>query len=157
MARKVVSRGNWDAKAPKQTPSRMSSTKDGVFIHHSVSAAPTSKEAEKAEMRNLQAIAFSRGFNDISYSFVVFPSGRIYEGRGRMVEGAHTSGYNDTAYGLCAAGNYEMAKPTDELVKSLRWVRRTHLRLTDKPCRPHQAVYATACPGRHLKARISDL
>ena len=135
----------------------MSSVRDGVFIHHSVSPAPATKEGERAEMRNLQQIAFSRGFSDISYSFVVFPSGRIYEGRGKGVEGAHTLGYNDTAYGLCAAGNYETVRPTNELVKSLSWLRRRYLRLADKPCRPHRAVYSTACPGRHLVARLSDI
>jgi hypothetical protein len=157
MAREVLSRAKWDAKPPRQTPSRMSSTRDGVFIHHSVSRAPSTVAAERAEMRNLQQIAFSRGFNDISYSFIVFPSGRIYEGRGKGVEGAHTLGYNDTAYGLCCAGNYETAKPTDAMVKSLRWLRRTYLNLGDKPCRAHQSVYATACPGKYLKARISEL
>jgi hypothetical protein len=156
LIRKVIPRESWNASPAKAWRS-MTSTHDGVFIHHSVSAAPTTKAGERAEMRNLQQIAFARGFSDISYSFVVFPSGRVYEGRGKNTEGAHTSGYNDTAYGLCAAGNYEGAKPTTALVKSLRWLRRKHLKLGNRPCRPHQAVYSTACPGRHLKARISEL
>jgi hypothetical protein len=136
----------------------MTSTGNGVFIHHTVGAAPTTKDGERAEMRAIQEYhMYSQGWNDIGYSFVVFPSGRIYEGRGKGVAGAHTEGYNSTAYGLCAAGNYETRAPSEELVKSLRWLRRRYLKLADKPLRPHQAVYATACPGRYLKARLKDL
>ena len=154
--RKVIPRERWNS-APAKAWRSMTSAEDGVFIHHSVSAAPTTKAGERAEMRNLQQIAFSRGFSDVSYSYVVFPSGRIYEGRGRGIEGAHTSGYNATAYGLCAAGNYDASKPTSALVKSLRWLRRKHLNLAHRPVRAHRQVYSTACPGRHLNARIGEL
>lgn len=157
MIRRVISRKRWGAAPPRAPRVWMTSTKDGIFIHHTVSGAPTTREAERQEMRNLQQIAFSRGFDDISYSFIVFPSGRVYEGRGKNVAGAHTYGYNDTAYGVAAAGNYEVAKPTDRLVTSLRWLRRRHLKLGSRPLRPHSRVDSTACPGRHLRARLDDL
>jgi hypothetical protein len=155
--RRVISRARWGAKPPKSRLGALASTRDGLFVHHTVSAAPWSRKAERAEMRNLQQIAFSRGFSDISYSFIVFPSGRVYEGRGKGVEGAHTLGFNDTAYGAAAAGNYEVKVPSRRMVRSFRWLRREYLKLGSKPLRPHQAVSSTACPGKHLVARLSRI
>jgi hypothetical protein len=154
---KVISRNKWDALPPKATPRKMVSTTDGFFLHHTVGGAPSTVAEERQEMRNLQQTAFARGFNDISYSFVVFPSGRIYEGRGKNIEGAHTYGYNDTAYGVAAAGNYDRSKPTKAMIESLKWLRRTYLRVGSKPIRPHSSVYATACPGQFLRARLDDI
>ena len=153
---KVYSRSFWGAGAPR-SKSYMTSTSNGLFIHHTVAGAPTTVEGEKAEMRNLQRIAWSRGFNDISYSFVVFPSGRVYEGRGLNVAGAHTAGYNSSSYAASAAGNYDSSQPTDALVQAMRWVRRDYLSLKRLPLRPHSEVYATACPGRYLRVRLNEL
>lgn len=155
--RRVIKRAEWGAGAPKQSPSPMSNTSEGIFVHHTVSnGGKMSPAEERAEMRNLQHIAWARGFNDISYSFIIFQSGRIYEGRGRGIEGAHTLGYNDTAYGVAAAGNYETAQPSKAMVKSYRWLR-DHLKLRGRPIRPHSSVYATACPGKNLRAKIKDM
>lgn len=136
---------------------RMDSTRDGTFVHHTVGGSPTTREGEEQEMRSLDAVAFARGFNGISYSWVIFPSGRIYVGRGRGHVGAHTLGYNDTSYGVAFAGNYEEQRLTEAQVRSFRWLRKNHLGLGDAPCNPHQSVYATACPGKHVLARMPDL
>ena len=46
------------------------------------------------------------GWNDIAYSFLVCEDGRVYEGRGWNVEGAHTLGYNSIAIGICFIGDF---------------------------------------------------
>lgn len=155
--RRVHSRRDWGAAPPRGPIDPLTSTANGFFVHHTVAGAPTTKAGEEAEMRNLQNIAFQRGFNDISYSWIVFPSGRIYEGRGLGKAGAHTLNYNYTAYGAAAAGNYDIARPTNAMVKSFRWLRRKHAKLADRPLRPHSAVYATACPGSFLRARLNEM
>jgi hypothetical protein len=136
---------------------RMDSTRDGVFVHHTVGGSPTTRAGEEQEMRNLDAVAFARGFNGISYSWVIFPSGRIYVGRGRNHVGAHTLNYNDTSYGVAFAGNYNEERLTDAQVRSFRWLRKRHLDLGGAPCNPHKAVYATECPGTNVLARMPDL
>lgn len=153
--RRIVPRSEWGAPSMNTAP--MSHSNDGVFVHHTVAGSPTTEDGEKAEMRNLDRIARSRGFAGISYSYVIFQSGRIYEGRGKGVEGAHTIGYNDTAYGVSAAGNYETAQPSDAMIASYRWLRREYLGLGSKPLRPHSAVYSTACPGKNLRARLGEM
>lgn len=154
---KFFSRSDWGARPARQRDA-MTSTSNGVFIHHSVGKAPTTVEEEKAVMRSIQDFHMDTNrWNDIAYSFVVMPSGNVYEGRGKNVAGAHTEGYNSSAYGICGAGNYEVNKPSDAMVRSMRWVRRKYLGLADRPVRPHGAVNQTACPGQHLLARINEL
>jgi len=51
------------------------------------------------------------GWNDIAYSFLVCEDGRVYEGRGWNVEGAHTLGYNTIALGICFIGEFTKDVP----------------------------------------------
>lgn len=160
---RVIPRSEWGARPPRSV-SHMANDSGGVFVHHSVGAAPTSEDGERTEMRAIQRFHMdTRAYVDIGYSFVVAPSGRIYEGRGLNVAGAHTQNdagtgnYNSTSYGLCVMGNYENQVPNDAVIASLRWLRRSYLNLGDRPVRSHSQVYATACCGRHLRARLGEL
>ena len=155
---KVIPRSAWNAAPPKEPLAAMTSTANGCFIHHSVTAAPPKDTAkERAAMRDLQQIAFSRGFDDFSYSFAIMPSGRIYEGRGKGKAGAHTLNYNSTSYGIVFVGNYETQEPTEAQLKAAKWLIHKHLKLGSKPIRGHRQVYATACPGDKLYAKLNKL
>jgi hypothetical protein len=111
---------------------------------------------EKRVMRELQQIAFARGYSDISYNYVVMPSGRVYSGRGYEVKGAHTQGgkngtaafYNDHC-GIALPGDYTRRKPTIFQRRAIRrLVNNLHERAgTQRRLIPHRAVFATACPG----------
>lgn len=155
---RIIPRSAWNARPPKDR-NPMANENSGLFVHHTVAASPTTEAAERAEMRNLQNFHMDgRGYLDLAYSFVVaHPSGRVYEGRGVDVAGAHTEGYNSTAYGVAVMGNFEGDTPTPAVIDSLRWLRRDYLRLGDRPVRGHRDVNPTACPGRNLYARLSDL
>lgn len=154
---RVVPRREWGARPPREVH-HMSTDSGGVFIHHTAGAMPTTEDGERTEMRAIQRFHMdTRGYHDIGYSFVVAPSGRIYEGRGLDVEGAHTSGHNDTSYGLCVMGNYENSIPSDAVLVALRWLRREYLNLGDRPVRPHSSAYSTACPGKNLRSRLGTL
>lgn len=154
---RVIPRSAWGARAPR-AESPLASTSNGVFIHHTVGPAPDGLDAEINEMRAIQNFHMdSRGWNDIAYSFVVFPSGRIYEGRGKGVAGAHTEGYNSTSYAISFAGNYEVHEPSDKSIAAARWCRREYLRLAGAPRRGHRDVNSTACPGAKLYARLNEI
>ena len=111
-------------------------------------------------MRELQAIAFSRDFSDISYSFVIFPSGRVYRGRGWGVVGAHTEGSNSVTHAFCFVGNYELDRPTPQALESAAHLHRKGIRAGHiKPggfIRGHREApgAATACPGKNLFAKL---
>lgn len=133
-----------------------------VFVHTSVTKQ-LSKNAtvaeEKAEMTNLDSIAHARGYNGISYSFCIFPSGRIYEGRGWLVVEAATLDYNSVSDSIVFVGNTDAFKPTDEQMRSLNDViehgqSKGKLVRTGLNVRGHREVAAKACPGRYVTDKM---
>jgi hypothetical protein len=118
---------------------------------------------EKAHMRFLEEIAIGRGFDGVSYTDVVFPSGRVYVGRGFQKVGAHTYGRNSVSYGIVVVGNFETEKPTGRALKGVaftirkgkRWHRISKTVKIDGHYRAPGA--STACPGRNLKAELDTI
>lgn len=134
-----------------------------VFVHHSVTAqlSPDASIAAEAEqMRVLESVGQTRFGTGISYNVVIFPSGRAYRGVSWNRRGTHTGGRNSTVRSICFAGNYEINHPTDAQIataaaivaqgRGLWWEQ-------DAPLRGHRDVSQTACPGRHLYARLDDI
>lgn len=134
-----------------------------VSVHHSVTKQlpPTATRAEEHEqMRALESIGQSRFGTGISYNVVVFPSGRAYQGVSFNRRGSHTGGRNSTVRSICFAGNYEANLPTDAQIATAHriyaegeggeWRR-------DAPMFGHRDVSQTACPGRHVYARLNEV
>lgn len=83
-------------------------TFEAVFLHTSVTkqlAVTASEQEERDQMELLDQIAHSRGFNGISYTWAIFPSGRAWEGRGDRVIEAATEGFNTTTDSIVFVGN----------------------------------------------------
>lgn len=107
---------------------------------------------EVRAMQSIQAMHMALGWVDIGYHYVVFPSGRIYEGRPDTVYGAHAIGANDEI-GFSFAGNYEVTRPTERSLAAYQtW--RSSMGITS--VRGHYRVpgNATACPGKYLKIAL---
>lgn len=134
-----------------------------VFAHHSVTTqlSPSASVAdEEAEMRELEAIGQSRFGTGISYNALVFPSGRAYQGASWNRRGTHTGGRNSTTRSICFAGNYEVHEPTPAQIATAAaiyaegqgkwWV-------ASAPLRGHRDLKATACPGRHVYAKLGAI
>lgn len=158
---KVISRKAWGAKPPRSPRQRMVMPAIGTYIHHTVTSGTTRTLAqEKAHMRELQGIAFSRGFADISYSFVIFPSGRVYRGRGWGVVGAHTEGSNSITHAFSFVGNFESLRPTKDALEAAAALHRRgvkHGKIRKEGfIKGHRDApgAATACPGIHLYNRL---
>ncbi len=94
----IVPREEWGARAPNA----VSYTDDYLpymFIHHTVTSECSNFDDCAEQMRIIQNYHMdSNGWSDIGYSFLVGGDGKIYEGRGWNVVGAHTSGYNSVGY-----------------------------------------------------------
>lgn len=105
-------------------------------------------------MHSIQAHHFANGWSDIGYNYVIMPSGRVYEGRGFGLRGAHTENHNHGTIGVAFAGNYEVNQPSRAslrayklLVKRLEQHGAVIRRVRGHRQMPEQA---TACPGQHL-------
>jgi hypothetical protein len=98
---------------------------------------------EKSAMRAMDAyhkrVFSSKG---LGYCEVVFPSGRVYEGRGARW-GAHTLGHNDD-FGISMAGDYRNRQPTPRQREAL--LNRIRARGA-RPIIPHRRTFGTSCPG----------
>lgn len=150
----VRGRKLWDARPARAITRDDWSRGVTLVVHHTAGTRPRTENAERAELRAIQAAHQAQGWSDIGYNYVIMPSGRVYEGRGYNVVGAHTANHNTGTIGVCFAGNYEVVKPSRaQLVAYRRLVRllKKHgaqiRRVRGHKQMPNQA---TACPGRYL-------
>ena len=58
------------------------------------------------------------GWADIGYNFLIGEDGRVYEGRGWKVTGAHTFSYNDSSIGISFIGIFETRAPSDVALRA---------------------------------------
>lgn len=155
----LITRAEWGAAPPRGSYVRQPYIRYRVQHH---TAEPTlsdqaSVAEESARMRQMQAGHFANGWTDLAYCRVVFPSGRVYEGRPAEMVGAHTLGHNTGYRGIALDGNYEISQPT---VKAIQSCRRTwHKDLGDGSLEifGHYQLTPTACPGEHMKPRVQSL
>lgn len=162
LALSIASRASWGARYPDGDLT-LTGLAVEVFVHHSVTAqlSPDASIATEAEqMRALESVGQSRFGTGISYNVVIFPSGRAYQGVSWNRRGTHTGGRNSTSRSICFAGNYETNQPTTAQISTAAAIYREGKQrwwTQDAPLRGHRDVSQTACPGRHLYARIDDI
>ncbi|WIV42601.1 N-acetylmuramoyl-L-alanine amidase [Glutamicibacter nicotianae] len=156
----IISRETWGAKHNDGFYNRKVGRLD-KWLHHSVTvqlAIDAALASEYREMRKLDDIGQSRFKSGISYTFVIFPSGRIYEGHSIGRVGAHTAGRNSISAGICLAGNYETHEVTAEQVASLAWLLNEGIDrgwwTEPKLDGGHRDTKSTACPGKNAYAKI---
>jgi hypothetical protein len=156
----IISRAGWKAEPPRLPPVPMKLPVSTLWLHHSVTGTTDNPQAD---MRQLQAIAFSRKFSDISYSWAVHSSGTVLEGRGTNV-GAHTAGQNSSSFGVVLIGDYTRRVVTDAQVDSVRqlvaWlIARGALNPGLYPTGGHRQApgAATACPGEFAMRRMMEM
>lgn len=154
------SRAQWGARKPKSKYIISNLPAPEVWIHHSVTA---NGPDEIQIMKQIQNYHMNQNkWADIAYSFVVFPSGNIYEGRGWAVVGAHTANHNSKSHAICFAGNFQNEQPTDAAINAARWLisegkSQGFVKSGTQPTGGHRDVAATACPGNNLYAKIEAL
>ncbi len=126
----IVTRAEWGAdESLKSTTGGCTRTfykVQQLFVHHT--AGSNFDTHPKATMRAIYWYHTVRqGWCDVGYNFVIAPDGRIFEGRwarayapfehhdsesrdGRVVTGAHVSGYNSGSVGVSLMGNYSQVE-----------------------------------------------
>lgn len=108
MPLEIVKRADWGAK-PAKIIEYIGKPVPYVIIHHShePAACYTSDKCIQA-MQSMQRFhQITRGWWDIGYTFGVGGDGKVYEGRGFNVIGAHAPKYNDKSIGICLIGDWQ--------------------------------------------------
>jgi len=116
-----------------------------IVVHHSASPANTTRDQVDQWHRN-------RGFTMIGYHKLIEQNGAVKEGRPEWSVGAHAIGANGDSIGICLAGNFEEAPPTESqivaLVSTIKDIRNKYGNI---PIIGHSKVdpvnHPTACPG----------
>lgn len=126
------------------------------MVHHTV--VPYGGDPG-AYMRRMQAARPDLGL-EVPYSFVVMPGATdndavIGVGRGWGRTGAHTIGYNDTAYGVAFAGDYTDVAPTAAMFAAVRLIG-SYMDAPEETL-GHRDTYATACPGAATYPLLAEL
>jgi hypothetical protein len=142
---RVIGTSEWEA-AGKET-----------WLHHTVTTPPgpdATLEQDCAHMRYVESIGQNNFGGGISYTAVVMPSGRAFEGHSLDRQGSHTYQRNNRARAICLAGNYDSVVPNAKMLGTVALI------LREWGCEldgGHRDVYATACPGQYAYARISSI
>lgn len=152
---RVVTRAQWGARAPRSRR-KISLPTPRLWIHHSAD------ERQGSSIRAHQDWHMDgRGWADIAYSLLVDTAGTVYEGRGIGVAGGHTAGDNSRSHGICVLGNHETRAPTAAAERTIvalaRWGRDHGWWVPTLGGHRDAPGASTACPGRHLYARLQEL
>lgn len=144
----IIGRAKWGARAPRSRSTVRWSQRTEFIVHYS--EGPTNQSVRGIQDFHMDV----RGWSDIGYNFLVDVSGRIYEGRGWLVVGAHAPDHNTSGIGVCMIGRDGDSTPAAK--RSIRAlydeaVRRKGGNL-DKL--GHRDVFATSCPGYELYAWV---
>lgn len=157
MAIEIITRAQWGADAPRRRAEIATPTPE-LWLHHSAGS-----HHGAAGVRDIQHdhMNVTHHWSDIAYSNLVDPDSLdVFEGRGVGVRGGHTFGHNSVSHGVCVLGNFEIKMPSDRLIWKLAELVAHGHRLgwwPDQLTGGHRDVRSTACPGKHLYARIPDI
>lgn len=191
---KIITRKDWGASDPNNPKSKKSlGPIKSIVIHHAAGYWDKSgtddgkkrvleiQKLHKSERKNDKGVSVGP-WNDIGYHFLIDPKGNIYQGREfmepnkllkdkpKLIQGAHTGGFNSGRIGVCLLGNYESnkSKPTKEaqqaiiqllnfLIFAYRPIGDTKLEVRGQIITGHRDFKATTCPGDNLYDWLEDL
>lgn len=150
----------WLARRPRSVAKSDWTAPHTVIVHHTADAGPkrNTVASEAAFMRQTQEFHMGpqRGWSDIAYNFIIMPSGRVWEGRGYGVIGAHAPNWNTKGIGVSFAGTYTDKSPSAASLKAYHALLK---RLREKGAniigeKGHGDVYPTSCPGSKLRLAL---
>lgn len=156
---RIVSRTDWGARYGRGHATDGAKTR--FVVHHDGNDRLTESSSEDDEAKlvrlieHYHAIGLTETNPRIAYTFLVMPfSGRIFDGTGWGRIGAHTQGFNSSAYAVCLPMNGEASRPSREAIAAVHWLRREGVRLghlaPNHLLTGHQDHGKPSCPGRFI-------
>jgi N-acetylmuramoyl-L-alanine amidase-like protein len=124
----IITRAMWGAKERYRNCGPYYSPRVKMaFVHHTANANSYSRSQSAGIMRAIYWYhTKGLGWCDIAYNFLVDKYGQVFEGRyGGMtkpVQPGATKGFNTGSVAVSAIGNYQIARPTSALIRSIERV-----------------------------------
>ena len=109
---------------------------------------------------------FHQGTNQwagIGYHYLIRKDGTIEQGRQPEMVGAHSYEHNKTSIGICLAGNFNLGKPTEEQMASVKelcwWLCQKYGLdpLKKGVIVGHRDLNDTECPGKNLYKKLGEI
>ncbi|MDZ5076719.1 peptidoglycan recognition family protein [Nesterenkonia sp. HG001] len=160
----IIPRARWGARHRNGVGTRTTGRLE-KYLHHTVtSQLPESASfaQDAAAVRTVETIGQNRFGAGISYSFLITPSGRIFEGASVDRVSYHSGpGRNSRGVGICLVGNYDTHRLGARARDAVVWLLQEGVRrgwwgdpaLTEM----HRDFRGTACPGKHAAAQFEDI
>lgn len=151
----IIRRADWGARAPRGIPTMVAPNLRTKFMVHYSTGQELGREDTAEWVRQIQSFHQDvRGWADIGYNFLVDRRGRAFEGRGWDVQGAHCTGQNVAAIGVCFLGNDDPGD-TDATPAARAAIRAIYDEAVrrlghDLAKMGHRDAKATTCPGDEL-------
>jgi len=164
----LMNRSAWHARNPISQAVDQPGALPKVYIHHTAGYYPKTVAEEITQMQTLERISLdTKGYSDITYNWLIGPTGTVYEGRGLNKKSAATNDQNDVSRSVCIMGNYQNDPYTmmieDSIVDIIDYmVLHDNLQaangLTILGHRENPLhLGATACPGDHIFVNLDSI
>jgi N-acetylmuramoyl-L-alanine amidase len=159
----IIPRATW--KAEHGVGSVLKGPVPRVVIHHSYKPAlkPSATVAEETKaVHGIERFhTVTNGWSGIGYSFLVAPSGRVYEGRGWGRQGAHAGPVNSTSIGVCLLIDGNVTAPNQATIDAVReliaeGVRLGHLSSAYSVTGHRDHMAGRSCPGDKVYERLEE-
>ena len=134
-------------------------TTEMIVIHHA--GFEVDKDTTAAAVHRLHQEV--NGWAGIGYHYLIRKDGMIEQGRRPNMVGAHAYRHNKNSIGICLAGNFNLAKPTNEQMASVKELVRWLCRKYDLNSEKHGVIVGhrdlndTSCPGDYLYAKLDAI
>lgn len=161
----VISRSRWTSAPPSPSNMNRQSPIHSITVHHD-GMRPYFGNDEGSTVGRLETIRRShrerQNWGDIGYHFAVDRSGRVYECRALIWQGAHVKDHNPGNIGVLALGNFDEQSPTDAQLESVRsfviQLQQTYNVPANRVLTHREWPGAvTACPGRALQSYMDTI
>ncbi|KAL9906732.1 peptidoglycan recognition protein LC isoform 3-T9 [Glossina fuscipes fuscipes] len=127
---RLVRRNEWFARPHLDSVVPLNLPVERVIVSHTASDICETLEACIYRVKFIQNFHMdSVDFGDIGYNFLLGSDGRVYEGRGWDLQGAHTKGYNINSLGISFIGTFNTRLPNDAQLQAFRLLIDEALRL----------------------------
>jgi hypothetical protein len=172
----AILQSSWRSGLQAPNYSRSFTDVTHLIIHHSAGSNTNANYTQVVRDIYLYHTEVN-GWSDIGYNFLISQDGTIFTGRDPAngdqdnVRGAHFCGANTNTMGICLLGNYEIAQPTDLVLRSLETIltfktdkeeidplaSSQHINGFLPNIAGHRDGCATLCPGENIYRRFADI